>query len=108
MPRKKGRNPKPGNKKNPSKRDAITGNWQTEDGLLLQADITSGSTSYKTYFLAAEKIINVTTATYQSYGDVDGNRVFDPAVDKPLGSATISSKDEVPYYSGTFSYRNGT
>jgi hypothetical protein len=93
--------------KSGGKKDIITGNWSTDNGIILDINILSGDTPYKKYFAVAEEIVDVMTARFRFYGDSNNNGEFDSAADKALGATTIRSQDGIPYYTGTFKYQNG-
>lgn len=102
--KKRGSRNQAGNGKNSGRptRDAVTGNWSTENGLEITFHVTSNNTPSKTYFAVADTINGSYPNEYKGYADANSNGAFDAGIDRYTGTASVASWDGTPRYSGTF------
>ena len=90
-------------------KDPITGNWSTEDGILLTFEVTSNNTRSQRYFAVADmnSFNGSHPVNYRSYADTNSNGVFDAGVDMYTATASVASWDGIPRYIGTFRAESG-
>jgi len=90
-------------------KDPITGNWSTEDGILLTFEVTSNNTRSRRYFAIADmdSYNGSHPVNYRGYADTNSNGFFDADVDMYTATASVASWDGIPRYSGTFRAESG-
>lgn len=90
-------------------RDSITGTWSTIEfnrpNVIFDISRRGGIDS--TYFgiiaSGSGRVIN-----YNAYKDSNSNRIYEPGVDKFVGTGSVTSLDGVVYNSGTFTSNGNT